>query len=116
MIKEAFFSGFFKRRDERKKQEAHAGFHHALDGVHSIHPLPPKTVELWGKDLPSKGGFHEGYNHFSDKFNSWLPTTEGKKWNAAQAKKFIKAEGKSWKIDGHNLREDHVLYKGRRER
>lgn len=90
MNKTAFFEGFRKRRAERLANEAHMGFNTAWSNIHEMHPLPKKTVAKWHAELDKKKGIAEGYNHFSDQFNAWLPTPEGNKWNDAQAAKFNK--------------------------
>lgn len=84
---------------EKKKSEVGSGFvsaAHAFDAQTQHHPIPQKIADKWMKDLDEEfdegrlSGWVDGYNFFSDKFNSWITTPEGEKWNDTQAKKFMK--------------------------
>lgn len=95
MIKETFLNGFLQKRRERKKQEAYLGFQSSRVGIDSVtehYPISPKITNQWLDEMHRTGvhGRTSGYNFFSDKFNAWIQTPEGKKWNEHQAKIYVK--------------------------
>lgn len=59
------------------------------------HPIPPQRLTTWKKNFMKKGheGERAGREMFSQQFNGWLHTDEGKVWNRMQAEKWNQEEG-----------------------
>jgi hypothetical protein len=58
------------------------------------HPLPTSVVNEWRQEIKDGKVKVHGWNHFADKFNGWIGTEEGQKWNNTQAKKYQKLQSK----------------------
>jgi hypothetical protein len=69
-------------------QDAVEAYHHQVHSMGQDAGVPlPEHFRDHGMTPEKHHTSVHGYNHFSDKFNAWLPSDEGEKWNNEQAAK-----------------------------
>lgn len=98
-------SGIFGMSSKERREKAMQGFEAAvqsMDTVNPSYPFPSSVRRQWRKEFQGSDvkGVAEGWNFHAGKFNEWLHTPAGRKWNDAQAKVYRKNQALDKKVLG----------------
>ena len=92
LTKKAFLTEFIAKRRQKRLDEAKVGYEQAKASMNEAtahHPIPAQIYKKWDEQFhrSEHKGHTAGWNYHADKFNDWIKTPDGDRWNTAQAKK-----------------------------